>query len=184
MSAGVRPETPGLETPRLLLRPPELADWPFWRAHQADPVAMHETGPQAVPAAWTNFLAACGCWRLHGFGMFSVIDRSSGVWMGKCGPSVLPDWPGIELGWSLMPAFHGRGLAVEAAIAARDWLFGAVGLDRIVHTIQPANVASQRVAMRIGSWSTGPLAPLPPGVDAPNDLWVQTRAAWAARADA
>jgi RimJ/RimL family protein N-acetyltransferase len=169
-----------IETARLLLRPPILDDWPAWRAHQADPVTMHESAPQDGREAWANFMSAAGGWHLVGHGPLSILERDTGAWVGMTGASLRHDWPGIEVGWSLMPTWHGRGYAVEAAKATIDWFFKTFDAPRVVHTIRPGNVASRRVAEKIGSRNTGPLPePWPPGVKAPNDLWEQTREDWA-----
>ena len=44
----------------------------------------------------------------------------------------------------------GRGLATEAAVAARDDAFGRLGLGEIISIIHPDNERSQRVAVKIG----------------------------------
>jgi RimJ/RimL family protein N-acetyltransferase len=44
----------------------------------------------------------------------------------------------------------GRGLATEAAIAARGDAFSRLGLAAVVSIIHPANVRSQRVPVKLG----------------------------------
>lgn len=164
-----------LTTERLVLTPPSRQDWEDWARHQADPVCMHETAPQDEYTAWGNLLAAAGSWSINGFGVFSIRLRDSGAWIGKCGPARPWGWPGIELGWSLLPAYHGKGYAREAAQAALDWVLTVPGVTGVVHTIRPDNLASQRIAIALGSRNTGPLDPLPTGITEPNDLWVNER---------
>jgi RimJ/RimL family protein N-acetyltransferase len=59
-----------------------------------------------------------------------------------------------EIGWALVRAHWGRGYATEAARAVRDWARAERGYDRLISLIDPANVASQRVAERLGARPT------------------------------
>jgi RimJ/RimL family protein N-acetyltransferase len=62
--------------------------------------------------------------------------------------------------------------------AARDYAFDVLGWDEVIHSIAPANAASQAVAMRLGSRNRGP-GTLPPPLDQhPIELWGQTREEW------
>jgi RimJ/RimL family protein N-acetyltransferase len=54
----------------------------------------------------------------------------------------------VELGWALIPAHRGLGYATEAARAAREW---RAPLERLISLIEPTNVASARVAERLGA---------------------------------
>ena len=40
--------------------------------------------PRAV--AWRGMAAMAGSWELRGFGMFSVVEKSTGKWIGRLGP--------------------------------------------------------------------------------------------------
>jgi [ribosomal protein S5]-alanine N-acetyltransferase len=87
-----------------------------------------------------------------GYGLFAVILRESGQLIGDCGL----EWKEIdgrseaELGYDLRSDHWGRGLATEAAIAMRDYAFGKLALLRLVSLILKGNVASRRVAEKIG----------------------------------
>jgi RimJ/RimL family protein N-acetyltransferase len=58
--------------------------------------------------------------------------------------------PVVEVGWSLLPANHGRGYATEAARASISWGFEVRKLERIVAFTLPHNHASRRVMERAG----------------------------------
>jgi RimJ/RimL family protein N-acetyltransferase len=58
--------------------------------------------------------------------------------------------PEIEIGWRLRPAFWGLGYATEAARAVLRHGFDHVGLDEVLAEIDGTNIASIRVAERIG----------------------------------
>ena len=59
-------------------------------------------------------------------------------------------WPGIELGWLIRHSHWGRGYATESASAALDWAWRNVDTDHIISMIAPDNVASIRIATKIG----------------------------------
>ena len=48
----------------------------------------------------------------------------------------------VEIGYLFLRKFWGRGLATEAARAARDHGF-AVGYDRLISVMDPKNLASR-----------------------------------------
>jgi RimJ/RimL family protein N-acetyltransferase len=56
----------------------------------------------------------------------------------------------IELGFYLRPAFWGQGIASEAAAAARDHAFGALGLAWLFAGHHPQNFGSQRTLEKAG----------------------------------
>ena len=79
--------------------------------------------------------------------MYAVRLRADGETAGFAGyaPRQL-DWGDeLELGWMLLPAFHGRGYATEAAAALRTVVPG-----RVVSLIRVENDASRNVAQKIG----------------------------------
>lgn len=173
---------PELLTPRLQLRPPRAEDFEGWARLMADPdAARFIGGVQPRAAAWRGFLTMVGAWQIQGFGMFSVIERGSGQWIGRIGPWQPEGWPGTEVGWGLLSEWQGRGYALEAAVASIDWAFDQLGWSEVIHTIDPANLPSQRLAERLGSRLRGP-GRLPPPFEAlPIEIWGQTRAQWRAR---
>jgi len=173
---------PAIETERLLLRPPRLEDFDGWAACSADPaMTVFLGGPQPRPVAWRAFMAMAGSWSLHGFAMFSVIERATGRWVGRVGPWRPEGWPGNEIGWGLAREAEGRGYAYEAACAAMDWAFTALGWEDVIHCIDPSNHRSELLAARLGSAQLRS-AVLPPPSGATVNVWGQTRAAWRDRA--
>ncbi len=171
-----------IETERLILRPTQLVDFDRWAELQADPVAsQHLGGPQPRASSWRGFMTMAGAWSLTGVAMFSLIERDSGLWVGRAGPWHPEAWPGTEIGWSLHPAAWGRGYATEAATAAIDYAFDVLGWERVIHCIAPDNLPSQRVAERLGSQPVGPTTLPPPFEASPVEMWAQSRTAWRAR---
>ena len=59
------------------------------------------------------------------------------------------------LGYWLVPAARGRGLATAAARLLCAWGFAELRLARIELAVLPGNASSQRVATRLGAVSAG-----------------------------
>ncbi len=59
------------------------------------------------------------------------------------------------VGYWLTPQARGRGLATAAASLLIDWGMRNLGLERVEFAILPENVASQRVAERVGAVPLG-----------------------------
>lgn len=78
---------PTLETARLILRPPTMADFEPWCAFSADEEAARYIGGVGTPPqVWRSMMTMAGAWALEGFSMFSVIEKESGRWVGRLGP--------------------------------------------------------------------------------------------------
>lgn len=171
-----------IETPRLILRLPQRVDLDAWAEFGRDEEATrHIGGVQARSPAWRSLAATLGSWHLQGFGMFSVIEKSTGQWVGRVGPWQPDEWPGTEVGWSIARRAWGMGYAPEAATASMDWAFDTLGWDEVIHTIDPQNTNSKTVAAKLGS-SFLRMGGLPePHVGKPVEIWGQTRAQWRAR---
>lgn len=157
MSADV--PTDELRTPRLLLR--------HWRAEDESSMAEINRHPEvgrylnrpvdddAVAAFYSLMVRH---WETYGYGPWaleSVEVGSRGRFVGFAGLAHVPPFlaaagPTPELGWRLDPATWGRGLATEAAEAARDDAFGRLGLPEVISIIHPQNQRSQRVAVKLG----------------------------------
>lgn len=171
-----------IETERLVLRPPVLADFDAWARFSADPeVTRYIGGAQPRATAWRGFTGMAGSWALLGFGMFSVLDRAGGHWLGRIGPWQPESWPGTEVGWALVREAQGKGLAFEATTAAMDFAFDRLGWREVIHCIDDDNRASAALARRLGStpWRR---TRLPPPFDTIEvQVWGQTREQWRQR---
>ena len=172
-----------IQTARLVLRPPQAGDLDGWSAFSADEDAMRFLGGvQARSVAWRGMAATAGSWSLQGFGMFSVLLRDTGEWIGRVGPLRPEGWPVAEIGWGILPRFWRRGLALEAAGAAASFAFDQLAWEAIGHVIDPQNHASIALAQALGSRHRGATSLPEPYTSNRVDLWGQDRAAWHARA--
>ena len=154
-----------LETERLILRRPELADRDGYAALWGDPDVVRFLGgktitPDEVPKAMERMF---GQWDRHGLGLFSVLRKEDERFVGRIGyllwdterwvNAMHEELEGdleLEIGWTVVRKFWGQGYATEAALACRDNAFAALERDRVISLIAPANVASIRVAEKIG----------------------------------
>lgn len=168
-----------IETPRLILRPPRLEDLDAWSEMMLDePVARFIGGVMPRSVTWRHMLTMIGAWHACGFAMFSVIEKDTGRWVGRLGPWQPEGWPGPEIGWAIVRDRWGRGYAVEGARATTDWAFARLHWTHVIHSIAPANVASQRVAQKLGSRNQGPGTLPAPFDETRVDLWGQTLDEW------
>ena len=94
-----------------------------------------------------------GRYETHGFGRCAVVLGETGELVGDCGlsPTVVEDAAEVELGWIIARAHWGEGLATEAAGAWREYAFDVLGLTRIVSMVSEENIASRRVAEKLGA---------------------------------
>ena len=140
-----------LETTRLFLRPPVEGDLDGWAAFDADARAtQYFGGPKSRPESWDLMSKVAGMWALRGGSLFSVIEKSSGRWIGRIGPW-MPEGATAEIGWAVLPAEWGKGYATEGARAAIDWTIDHLGWTEIIHCIDAENTVSIAVATRLGA---------------------------------
>jgi RimJ/RimL family protein N-acetyltransferase len=93
-----------------------------------------------------------GHWVHRGFGMFIFHAKGDPTPLGMTGPWFPEGWPEHELGWSVWnSAAEGKGFAFEAARAARDYAWRALGWTCAVSYIDPANDRSIALARRMGA---------------------------------
>lgn len=165
-----------LETPRLILRPytPDDADFVLDLYSRLEVQRYIGTTPKLMKdkeeahariEAWTRLDdGTCGVWAVQERAVQDSAAQeraaqdsaASGRLVGTLllkpipasGPEPVPSGD-IEIGWHLHPRFWGRGYASEAGAAVLARAFSA-GLPRVVAVTNPANMASQRVCVKVG----------------------------------
>ena len=140
------------ETARLRMRPIEAGDIDDLARLHGDPEIMAGMRfgaefPEQVAGVLSGYLAT---WRDHGFGIWALLDKASGAYVGECGFWVRDDGEGIAMRAVLDKPFWGRELATEAASAALDYGFGVAGLDRVVGVSRASNARSRGAIEKIG----------------------------------
>lgn len=112
----------------------ELIPWMPW-AHE-------NYGPEDV-AGWLRETEANP--DAHQFCVFldMALVGSAGIWRNSDGIG--------EIGYSVRTDATGRGIATSAARVLADYGFSQLGYTDIVIKVDPANIASQRVAEKVGA---------------------------------
>jgi RimJ/RimL family protein N-acetyltransferase len=141
-----------IETERLVLRELTADDVDGLLEIFGDPAAMWaypSTKDRAQTEAWIRW--AMDSYARNGWGLWAVVRRADGRFLGDTGPMVQPVEGELvpELGYHIVRAEWGNGYATEAALASRDWFFANTQQDRLVSIVWPPNVASRRVAERV-----------------------------------
>ena len=144
-----------LETPRLILRHLVLDDLdalfalysdPEIRKYFPDGVKSHEDTREELE------------WYLNGhpehpkIGLWATVHKETGKFIGRCGllPWEIASRLEIEVAYLLDKKFWHQGLATEAATGILAYAFDTLNLSRIICLMHPDNMASQRVAQRVG----------------------------------
>src|SRR6185369_7888081 len=86
----------------------------------------------------------------YGYGLFSVILKSTGELIGDCGLEQMEDQGAAELGYDFRSDFWNQGYATEAAVTVRDYAFQVLKLPHLISLIRVGNLASKRVAEKVG----------------------------------
>ena len=97
-------------------------------------------------------------WFLNGhplfpeLGLWATLNKQTGEFMGRCGllPWTIEDRQEVEVAYLLGKKFWGQGFATEAGLAIVRYAFQELSLSRLICLIDPQNVASIKVAERIG----------------------------------
>ena len=139
-----------IETPRLRLRPRVREDVESIVTMDADPEVRRFMGGPLDPQVHRVEVVAniLICRPKHWSWAIECKDR--GGFLGMC---LLRPWEGTEficLGWRLLRQHWGQGFATEASRAVLDHALRVLGIDLVVAIVDPRNLASIRVAEKIG----------------------------------
>ncbi|MBI3675665.1 MAG: GNAT family N-acetyltransferase [Proteobacteria bacterium] len=184
MFGGGKLSIPKLETQRLILRGFEARDFDGYAAMMADPDVARYIAPAPMSRgdAWRSLASSIGHWTLRGYGVWAVERKSDGALVGRVGMINPEGWPALEIGWTLAKEYWGKGYATEAAAASMAYAFFTQPVDRLVSNIDPENVGSQSVALRLGETKGARRSLSVGGKDYPVDEWSITRSEWQKRA--
>ena len=144
-----------LETPRLSLRhqvPADLDD--LWALYCDPEITKYiPDAPRTREEAREELE-----WHMNGhhrnpdLGLWATIHKETDKFIGRCGllPWTIEDQQEVEVAYTIARSYWGHGLATEAAQAILQYGFEILNLSRLVSLIEPENIASQRVAEKIG----------------------------------
>ncbi len=148
-------------TPRTTLRPLALADAAAMHGLFGDPETMRfwDALPSADLAETTarveRLVTADPYWQVG----WAILANSGGALLGFVNfHGRVPAWRRLSVGYMLGRAWWGQGLMEEAMTPFLDHCFGALEAHRVEALIEPGNVASARLAQRLGfARESGPL---------------------------
>jgi RimJ/RimL family protein N-acetyltransferase len=153
MSTSARFDT--IRTDRLLMRRWLDSDREPFAALNADPETM-----RFFPATLDRIASDAFVDRIEsrfeqqGYGLWALEVTDTGSFIGFTGLNPMPDdvpgAGGTEVGWRLARHAWHRGYATEAARAALDVAFGAVGIKEIWSMTAVLNEPSQALMRRLG----------------------------------
>lgn len=142
-----------IESERLSFRKFTLDDLPQLIEQRSDPDVNRYLGGTKLqnPEALTKRIRFyMSCYDSHGFGMCAMYWKPSGAMIGSAGLQPLDGTSEIEIGYSMIKEYWGRGIGTEAA---RAWMlhgFREHGLERIVAVAHTENWASRHIMEKLG----------------------------------
>ncbi len=149
----------GQETERLLFRRITEQDFDTWLAFCKYPDSLKYIFSQEQLMIGDP-IEHCNIWFKRVFnryenglgGMNALIDKQTGDFVGQCGLLIqsIDDIEELEIGYSLMPAFRGKGYASEAAKKCKEFAFENEYATSLISVIVPENTDSIKVAMNNG----------------------------------
>jgi RimJ/RimL family protein N-acetyltransferase len=151
-------EVPEIQTERLVMRGWRYEDHERFAEIMADPGVGRGLGKDSGLTrheAWVDMSILSGHWALRGFGHWVLEEQGSGEIVGRAGLFHPPDWPAMEVGWTVAREHWGKGYAPEAGRAACAWAHDELGARHIVSLIAPGNEPSIRVAEKLGETLEG-----------------------------
>ncbi|TMR93483.1 GNAT family N-acetyltransferase [Nonomuraea basaltis] len=147
----------------------------------ADPtVAAYSMAPASTLADDERRCRYTGYWWVSGQRIeLAIRDAASGAFAGHLQlTQVLPSLGQAMIGYSLVPAFRGKGFMTRAVNLLADWAFANTALHRIVAGTEVGNTASHRVLERAGFSKEGvhrELFPKPGGRRVDDVAWARLR---------
>ncbi len=142
------------QSPRLVLRQLTLDDLDDLAAIYADPIVMRFFGSTYTYESTKQWLEerVFKCYEQRGWGLWATIYKIDNKLIGRCGliPQLVDGQEEIEIGYLLAKEYWGMGLATEAACISRDYGFEKLQANRLISLIYPDNIASQKVAKKVG----------------------------------
>lgn len=142
-----------LETSRLILREMTDNDFTALYAILSDPETMqHYPKPydDAGVRRWINWCR--DSYAKYGFGLWAVILKETGEFIGDCGISMQPihgEWL-PEIGYHIRKDHWRKGYASEAAAECIRYAFEQCGFPKVYSYMKYTNVASYSTAMKNG----------------------------------
>jgi ribosomal-protein-alanine N-acetyltransferase len=154
MTTAAAPTITPLSTERLSLRALTNDDAAFVLALLTDPDWLRFIGDRGVynlddarRQITEKYIAA---YVRDGVGLMMVERKCDGAAMGMCGLIRRPGLDDVDIGYAFLPAYRGRGYALESARVVLAHGRDTLKLRRIVAITLPVNVASSALLEKLG----------------------------------
>jgi ribosomal-protein-alanine N-acetyltransferase len=141
------------DTERLIVRRYTRADYDNYFSLHGDPVVMQYIRPaQTREVSDAKFEETILDWPPHPFlGRWAVDEKRSGKFVGSFVIIPIPgDEEKIQLGYSFIPEYWGKGFATEVTKAGLDYFRDQTPLTEIYAVTETLNIASQKVLVKAG----------------------------------
>jgi RimJ/RimL family protein N-acetyltransferase len=112
--------------------------------------------PSTRQQTWQRMLTYMGLWHAIRYGYWAIEEKQTGAYAGDIGfgdfkRDIVPSMQNVpEVGFALVPRFHGLGYATEALRAVLEWGDEHLPSTRTVALANEANAASIRVLEKCG----------------------------------
>lgn len=143
------------ETSRTIVRDWRQSDLEHLIALRTNPRVMaHFPGTDSPEKIASYFPQMCQRSTERGYGFRPVFEKSTKQFMGFCGVTDVNFethfTPAIEIGWSFLPDYWGKGLATETATAWLNFAFTGLQMSEIFAFAVLQNTKSHAVMKRLG----------------------------------
>ena len=141
-----------LTTPRLLLRETTVEDVDSFLSIYSDPAITRYTEalyPREEEIAYTRDYIR-NMYEFYGFGIWTVIERSTGVIIGRAGLTMREGYEDPELGYVIGTPWQNLGYAAEALRAILTYAKEELCLDTIRALVKPDNKKSRHLLEKLG----------------------------------
>lgn len=143
-----------ISTSRLTIRALSLSDAEFVLTLQLSPGWLAYIGDRGVRDLETakRYIqeGPLRSYAQHGFGLWVVVLEKTGNPIGLCGLLKRDYLDAPDLGFAFLPEFQKMGYGFEAASAVLGYAERELGLERILATTLPHNIASIHLLEKLG----------------------------------
>lgn len=144
------------ETSRLLFRQIQREDKVLWRSFFQDKIVVSYFGldtsldQDELNNVW--FKKVFHRYENKLGGMNAILLKSTGEFIGMCGLLIqqVQGQERLEVGYSLLPKYRGKGYGTEAAMKCKDFAFDKNLANELISMIHLDNKASENVAIKNG----------------------------------
>lgn len=144
-----------IETDRIFLRPFCINDIEPFAKICANPNVMRYIGdgkPASLKIIKEKMPEWIALYEKQKYGLMALVLKETNQLIGFCGflHQTVDGDEYIELGYRLDETYWGKGIATEAAVAAKNYAFNVLEIPMLISIINHQNDASKRVAKKVG----------------------------------